>query len=594
MDRLQGSLSRLSSGSRLISPQDDAASLAVSIRFRAQNNRYNCIHQNLANAISIQQTQDGYLSNIAKTLDRMSTLATLARDGTKSLLDRRLYAKEFLALNDSLAITKGQKFNGVNIFSNTSANELFSVNQQDDDLVSDQLTLTKTCLDLTTSTYINNFPTGAAATNSNSLVNSTGSVNSVNSSQNSTAAWGLNNFGQINLPNGIANVLTIAAGNEHSIALKSDGTVIGWGRSSEGQVTIPIGLTGVKSITAGGYFSAALKTDGTVIAWGQSSYGQLNIPQNLTNVSQIDAGSGNVLALKNDGTVVGWGSNNFGQSAVPAGLNGVVAVAAGWAHCLALKSDGTVVGWGNNSYNQATVPVGLTGVIAIAAGEHHSLALKSDGTVVAWGSNADGQTNVPAGLTGVTKIAAADGGNYSLALKSDGTIVAWGGNDSGQTNVPQQLTSVVEIAAGYRHGLALTGGSNTANPSSGGGSTTTGNSNSSSGSLTGSSANSDASNIFDDIASVDLIAERVKDDINTIAIHRSTIGSELSRLFITQDGIQSLNENLDKAASTLTDVNIAKESTVFQKQKILSEMSLTVIQQANQIPQYALRLLQNI
>lgn len=575
MDHLQGSLSRLSSGNRLMSPQDDAASLAVSIRFRAQNNRYNCIEQNLANAISIQQTQDGYLANTAKTLDRMSTLATLARDGTKSLSDRRLYAKEFLTLNDSIAVTKSQAFNGINIFSNTSSNETFNVLQQDSSLVGDQLALTKTSLNLTASTYIDSFTTTTTSTGSTS---STGSTGSTGSTQNTTNAWGLNNFGQTTIPSGLTDVLSIAAGNEHSIGLKSDGTVVGWGRSSEGQTTIPLGLTGVKSITAAGYFSAALKTDGTVVAWGQSAYGQLSTPSNLTNISQIDAGSGNVLALKNDGTVVAWGSNNFGQSTVPAGLSGVTAVAAGWAHSLALKSDGTVVGWGNNSYNQSNIPAGLTGVIAIAAGEHHSLALKSDGTVIAWGSNADGQTDIPTGLTGVTQIDAADGGNFSLALKSDGTVIAWGGNDAGQTTLPQQLSSVVKIAAGYRHGLALTGTVNTTNSGSG----------------SGSSSNSESDKIFDNVSSIDSITGKLKVDITTIANHRATIGSELSRLFTTQDGIRTLKENLDNTVSTLEDTDIAKESTIYQKQKILSEMSLNIIQQANQIPQYALRLLQSL
>src|SRR5437867_9762757 len=161
--------------------------------------------------------------------------------------------------------------------------------------------------------------------------------------------WGGNNVGQITPC--ASNVVLIAAGYEHSLLLKDDGTVAGCGayvffdETGHGQeisVTVPAGLTGVVAVAGGDSHSLALKTDGTVVAWGINTdgqgyislAGQTNVPPDLTNVVAISAGAKHSLALKADGTVVGWG-NSGGN--VPVGLSNVVAVAAGRGNSLALK-----------------------------------------------------------------------------------------------------------------------------------------------------------------------------------------------------------------------------------------------------------------
>jgi alpha-tubulin suppressor-like RCC1 family protein len=171
-------------------------------------------------------------------------------------------------------------------------------------------------------------------------------------------------------------VKAIAAGYEHTVALKEDGTVIAWGWNNQGQTDVPAGLTGVKAIAAGHFHTVALKEDGTVAAWGYNHDGQTDVPAGLTEVKAIAAGGSHIVALKEDGTVVAWGWNGDGQTTVPAGLTGVKVIAAGgWGHTVALKEDGTVVAWGLNDYGQTDVPAGLTGVKAIAAGEAHTVAL---------------------------------------------------------------------------------------------------------------------------------------------------------------------------------------------------------------------------
>ncbi len=127
---LQKSLARLSSGSKIVEPQDDAAGLAVSSRMDAQINRTDAVRSNIGNAISFKQTQDGYLAKAAKALDRMSELATLAQDGTKTTTDLSLYNKEYATLYSYLDGVDGQTFNGVDLFGAATGSTL-SVLQDD-------------------------------------------------------------------------------------------------------------------------------------------------------------------------------------------------------------------------------------------------------------------------------------------------------------------------------------------------------------------------------------------------------------------------------------------------------------------------------
>ncbi len=199
-------------------------------------------------------------------------------------------------------------------------------------------------------------------------------------------------------------VVDIATGGSHSLALCSDGTVAAWGINDQGQLgdyslknsTVPVevnrsGLLARKSvvaIAAGQSHSLALCSDGTLAAWGRNSNGELG--NGTTTVALVPAA---VL-----------------QSGV---LNGktVTAVCAGDHHNLALCSDGTLAAWGynyfygqlgDNSRNDSTVPVLVdrTGVLlgrtvtGLSAGYSHSLAMCSDGTLAAWGYNFQGELGI--------------------------------------------------------------------------------------------------------------------------------------------------------------------------------------------------------
>lgn len=119
---LSKSLNRLSSGSRIVSPSDDAAGLAVSERMDAQISRIGAAKANVGNAISFTQTQDGYMKKVAKALDRMSELTLMSLDATKTDQDRDLYQTEYGQLSAYITSTATKDFNGVSLFSTGALN----------------------------------------------------------------------------------------------------------------------------------------------------------------------------------------------------------------------------------------------------------------------------------------------------------------------------------------------------------------------------------------------------------------------------------------------------------------------------------------
>ena len=115
--KLQSSLQRLSSGSRIANPADDAGGLAVAMRLNAQINRTKGAQANVSNAISFAQVQDGALSTVGNIVDRMSELRSLADDVTKNTSDIANYNTEFQQLRNQLSNIVSEKFNGVSLFS---------------------------------------------------------------------------------------------------------------------------------------------------------------------------------------------------------------------------------------------------------------------------------------------------------------------------------------------------------------------------------------------------------------------------------------------------------------------------------------------
>lgn len=243
----------------------------------------------------------------------------------------------------------------------------------------------------------------------------------------------------------------IAAGFNHSVALKKDGTVLAWGQNSNGE-TITNELSDIKAISAGFQRTVALNNDGKIIEFGNvysSAPGWLDD----YSVSAIAAGYYHTLALL-DGEVIAWGYDANDETNVPvAAQSDVKAIAAGEYFSLALKTNGSIVAWGNDEDGIVSDVPALTNVTAIAAGVYHALALKSNGTVVAWGYDSGNNELDTGSLTNVVAIAA--GYQISVALKDDGTVVVLGNVENPCVYIPEGLDDVVAISATSEHIMAL-------------------------------------------------------------------------------------------------------------------------------------------
>ncbi len=274
---------------------------------------------------------------------------------------------------------------------------------------------------------------------------------------NVVVAWGDNTYGKTNVPPSATNVIAVAAGDSHSLALKGDGTVIAWGQT--GLTNVPAGLSNVVAVAAGVGQSLALKNDGTLVAWGvPRSPSYTNIPPGLSNIVAIACGDEHNLVLKADGTVFAWGANYSGQTNVPAGLSNVVAIAAGNTGNLAIKKDGTT--WGSGTFtNIISVFSNVVSGALVANGDYQGAVVLGNGSAYAWGY-ASG-TNVTI-ITNATAVVARSGFNQAGAvwvLRRDGTLAGLGGSYLGQTNVYMNLSNVLAIAIGYTHHLAIIGDS---------------------------------------------------------------------------------------------------------------------------------------
>jgi alpha-tubulin suppressor-like RCC1 family protein len=266
-------------------------------------------------------------------------------------------------------------------------------------------------------------------------------------SDGTVVALGSNGYRQCNVGNW-TDIVQVAAGHFHTVGLKSDGTVVATGYNYYRQCNVST-LMDIIQVAAGNHYTVGVQSDGTVVAVGENSEGQCAVG-GWADIIQVAAGAQHTVGLKSDGTVVAVGLNDSGQCDV-GNWTDIVQVAAGSYHTVGLRADGTVVAMGANSSGDCDVG-GWADIIQVAAGYDHTVGLKSDGTVVAVGSNYYfGQCNV-GGWTDIIQVTAR--GYYTVGVRSDGTVVATGYNYFGQCNV-NVWTDIIQVAAGAYHTVGL-------------------------------------------------------------------------------------------------------------------------------------------
>ncbi len=334
--------------------------------------------------------------------------------------------------------------------------------------------------------------------------------------------WGYNALGRlgdgtttsrlspVTTAGGGTNWKQVACAYSGASAIKTDGTLWGWGSNLFGQlgdgttsnrsspVTVAGSGTNWKQVARGENHTAAIKTDGTLWAWGKNGNGTVgdgtishrSSPVTTagggTNWKQVEAGSNHTAAIKTDGTLWTWGSNIVGAlgngtttarsspGTTAGGGTNWKQVATGYYSSMAIKTDGTLWTWGNNDSGQlgdgtttsrsspGTTAGGGTNWKQVEAGEfNHTVAIKTDGTLWGWGLNGSGQLGDGATSNRSSPVTVAGGGTnwkqvaagsiYTAAIKTDGTLWTWGYNQYGQlgtNNISSYSSPGTTVAGG--------------------------------------------------------------------------------------------------------------------------------------------------
>ncbi len=248
---------------------------------------------------------------------------------------------------------------------------------------------------------------------------------------------------------------TAAAGREHSVALRADGTVVAAGSNKYGQCDVS-DWKDITAVSAGAYFTLGLKSDGTVVAAGSNSFGQCNV-SDWKNVTKITAGDFDAFALCADGTILTAGYHDYSDML---SLSNVKDIYAGGYQLVCTVEDGSAVA----SHISAAAPHKPIGV-ALSTGT--AVYLMPNGTVRSdfervpkWedmiyvtansraiiGITAEGEVRsfffrnsdkIDFDFGGEKVVAASAGGGHYLFVTESGNVLAFGKNGSGQCKVDQ-------------------------------------------------------------------------------------------------------------------------------------------------------------
>ena len=543
---LQRSLARLSSGSKIVAPHDDAGGLAVSTKLKAALNRNTRTQQNVSNAISFMQTQDGALKVATNILDRMSELKTMSIDPTKNAYDLANYNTEFKELQRQLVNVYDESFNGINLFDDDSDLSVSST----EDGVTGTVNMTRNGLfdNLSKSglaqTVISNVFEAATAADNTSLTVTipTQGMSATITLDASTASSVTGAIKEINKQLTLADITAVTASETY------DGRI---------QLAGSEKFSVAETIT-GAYLDA--DGDGTAdgLGFGADTAGTANTYDTIAKTYSYDG-----LAKYYVGDVVSGQRSDGTQETflVTADVDGI-------GESFDVFASGTSVTRLNNSSNPNAQVLLRDGATTYDRGEvvfndddgRYYLATAATTTALNAGEsvfNTSGDfLSLGSGLPTVSNHGAFDAAKDYVT----NDIVSFDGNLYVATgNIGKGNQDPVQNANWAKLDIAVAGRGNLLNES----------------------------NDLDDFKTSDFI-----DFLQTAATTRAQNGAELQRLHVSNEMLETNYQNLEAANSRLQDVDIAKESTAFARYNILVQSAAAMLAQANSSQNVALQLLQ--
>ena len=564
---LAKSLSRLSSGSKIIAPSDDAAGLAVSSRLESQLKRLDAAINNVVNAVSFTQTQDGFLKTIDKAFRRMSELAMFAQDSTKSASDLTLYSQEFVQLQDYVSQSVKQTFNSVKLFSETPLAVTID---------SSGTTFDMAPIDLGKSEYVSSLSQAAAfsATTTQLTRNLTDKTLTMDVSEEEykkIAVGGSFTIG--NLTTGAsktalnaakANLVTKTA-EKATADTAVAGNPLAKAYFDKQAAKATADATKVTADATKVTADAAKTAADTAKTAADTAKTAADTAKTNADTAKTTADAGSDAAAKTAAAIAATNAataaTNAATAATAATTAATNAATAATNAATAATTAATAATTAANEFTTATTAVtgGAAGSAAAAAAGLITAKNTAD-TAFATATDAvpTAQTAYDAakidisGLNGTYDITATSkvGGVYkvvldikdspkALAISADMTSFGIDANPNSSTAV--NLKSGLDITSVPRAQASLT---------------------------------------------------RIRNSIDKLAQDRASLGAVQSRLNFTNEQLTVTKENLSAAISRIADVDVAEEATSYARYQILVQSGTSMLAQANKMPQSALQLLQ--
>jgi flagellin len=542
---LARSLARLSSGSKIVIPSDDAGGLAVSTKLNAALNRNVRAQQNVQNSLSFLQVQDGALKVATSVLDRMSELKTMSLDPTKNASDLENYNTEFKQLQTQLSSIYGESFNGISVFDDST--NLSAYTTEDG----------ATTVDMTR----------------NGLFDEISTVNTTQRITSSGAFTGLD----------------LGAGNTSSLELTvRDGT------------KATISLTGANASDITGAIKAINDQleieDITSITASESTDGKLviNTTEKLIINETIGggyAGTGLIATVDGSaaetfsGTVQTNGFNNLADYVLGDVVSGTRS--DGTSETYVINAAHTGAGGSFDDFAQAATTTRLDNSMNPGVTVHTAAATHAAGTVVY--DDADGRYYLTRGTFGnysdAAAVAAAGAGAVpSEFLALGNSVPSINGASAYDASTEYRIDDIISYD-GNLYVASASIASGAGNPLN--------NATAGTGWVKLNVAISGSNNLLDQDKDIsDFNTSDFTSFIQTAATARAQNGAEMQRLNWSDEMLKTNNTNLEAAHSRLADVDIATESTQFAKNNILVQSATAMLSQANNLPSVALQLLQ--